>query len=373
MSSNQLPVAPQEPKAFLFHHFNRFYTALIPRSLRQLLTLLLFQISPDVPESLTTAWSKASLGAVFTIAASLTFIMCFVVVAVWSTITGTFTGSDPSRLYFFNDWVNLVNYAFLCPLYIGFGAVLIATTVQGWAEISQLTPSKEAPDRPIRDYITVFLLLLIILMVALFENAHFMTENMDPTIYHLNYWFIDHVRPDGSRVIGALGFYYGLLNFCLLFFTLLVAAAFVSEFRLLFQVAESLDRLCLKQSVSTESLRIRLKSFTQAYLAGKLVVASYMANALIWRTSQSRHSASFLIYGGALTFFGVVFLSIPRYYMELQWFRLRAARSGADSPPGYEDLRPWEIDFVGGNWKPKLWANILDSIIIGGWFTSWWR
>src|SRR5207244_1489470 len=38
----------------------------------------------DVPVSLTEAWREASLNAVFWIAASLTFIMCFVIVTVWS-------------------------------------------------------------------------------------------------------------------------------------------------------------------------------------------------------------------------------------------------------------------------------------------------
>ena len=345
MSSNQPPVVPQEPKAWLFYHAKRLYTALIPRSVRGFMTLLLFQVSPDVPASLTSAWRDASLNTVFTIAASLTFIMCFVVVTVWSAITGTLTGSDLSRLYFFRDWVNLLNYTVLCPLSVGFGAVLIATTVQGWGELSQLTASKESQSPPIRDYRTAFLLLLIILMAAFLLNAKFMTENMDPAIYRLNYWFIDHVRTDGSRVIGAFGFYYGLLNFCLLLFSLLVAAAFVSEFRLLFQVAESLDRLSLKQSVSTEVLRSRLKTFTQAYLAGKLVVAFYMAIALVWKTAQARHSANLLVLGGALTFFGVVFLSIPRYYIELQWFRLRAARPGIGSaglgrPPLRQSMCP---------------------------------
>lgn len=328
MPSDQQPVEPQEFRVWTFYHVHRAYKAITPRFVRDFLALLLFQVSPDVPESLTSAWRSANLSAVFTIASCLTFIVCLLVPGAWCAMTGTFTGSDPSRLYFWHDRVNLLNYAVLCPLYVGFGAVLIAAIIQGWAELSRMTGSAESQPRPVRDYRTMFLLFLIIFMVALFGNAQFMAENMDPTIYHLNYWFIDHVRPDGSRVIGALGFYYGLLNFCLLFFSLLIAAAFISEFRLLFQVAESLDRLSQKEAVSTELLRSRLKTFTQAYLAGKLAVASYMANALVWKTAQVRHSTNLLIYGGALTLIGVVFLSIPRYYVELQWLRLRAARAG---------------------------------------------
>ena len=40
--------------------------------------------------------------------------------------------------------------------------------------------------------------------------------------------------------------------------------------------------------------------------------------------------------------------------------------------PEYEDLRPWEIDFVGGSWKPRLVANVIDTAIIGGFITTFW-
>jgi hypothetical protein len=373
MSTTYPPPTPQEPKAWFFDQALRLSNAMFPRSLRSFMKLLLFQISPDVPESLTSAWRDASLNAVFTIAASLTFIMCFVVVFVWSAMVDTLIGTDPSRLYFLKDWVNLLNYGLLCPLYIGFGAVLIATTIRGSAELKQMTPLDRRERRSVGSYGSMFLLMLVILMAAFFANARFMTENMNSSIYLRNYWFIDHLRPDGSRVIGAFGFYYGLLNFCLLLFSLLVAAAFVSEFRLLVQIAESLDRLKTKHSMTTEVLRKKLTTFTQVYLAGKLAVAFYMANALVWKTSQARHSTDLVVLGGALTFFGVVFLSFPRYYIELQWFRLRSAKRGTSvTVPEYEDLRPWEIDFIGGSWKPKLVAHILDTAMIGGFVVSFW-
>lgn len=370
MSSNYAPPTPQEPKAWLFDRALRLFNVMFPRSAGSFIKLLLFQVSPDVPVSLTSAWRDVNLNAVFVIAASLTFIMCFVVVTVWSAIAGTLIGSDPSRLYFLKDWVNLLNYSLLCPLSTGFGAVLIATTVRGSAELKQMTPP-EGRGRPVGSYRSVFLLLLLILVAAFFANVKFMTENMNPSIYPRNYWFIDRLSADGTRVIGAFGFYYGLLNFCLLLFSLLVAATFVSEFRLLVQITESLDRLRTETSMTAEELRKRLTTFTQAYLAGKIVVACYMATALAWKTSQAHHSTNFWVLGGALTFFGVVFLSFPRYYIELQWFRLRAVMPDT-TVAEYEDLRPWEVDFVGGSWKPKLVAHVLDTAMIGGFIFSFW-
>ena len=373
MPNTQPMPAPQEPRAWLFYQLLRLFNLMVPRSVRTFIRLLLFQVSPGVPMSLTSAWRDASLSAVFTIGASLTFLMCFVVVLVWSAMAGTLTGSDPLRLYFLRDWVNLLNYALFCPLQVGFGSVLIATIVRGSAELKQLTSPDGSRSDTVGSYISMFLLLLLILVAAFFANVKFMTENMNPSIYHLNYWFIDHVTADGSRVIGAFGFYYGLLNFCLLLFALLVAAVFLYQFRLLVQIAESLDRAESLPSLTTEVLRKRLETFTQSYLAGKLVVAFYMATALAWKTSQVQHSTNLVVLGSALTFFGVMFLSFPRYYIELQWFWLRTEKQDtAVTDPGYEDLRACEVDFVGGSWKPRILASIIDTVIIGGFITSFW-
>jgi hypothetical protein len=372
MSNAQLPPEPREFKAWLFYHGLALLNALVPRPVRSFTRLLLFEVSPDVPVSLTSAWKDASLSAVFTVAASLTFIMCFVVVLVWSAAVGTLSGNDPSRLYLIEDWVNLLNYSLLCPLYIGFGAVLIALTIRGNAELKQLTSANGPTDRLIGGYSSAFLFLLAVFVIALFVSAQFMAENMNPSIYPRIYWFMDTGGPNGSRVMGAFGFYYGLLNFCLLLFTLLTVGAFLSEFRLLIQVAESLDRVKADQSITTEMLRTRLTTFTQVYLAGKIAVASYMANALVWKTSQTHHSTNLLVLGGALTLFGVGFLSIPRYYIELQWFRLNRIGTSAATAVEYEDLRPWEVNFVGGSWKPRIVAGVIDTVIIGGFISSFW-
>ena len=367
-----MPEGPplQEWKAYSFYHAFRGYAS-IPRVIRRGLRLFLFEISPDVPVSLTSAWRQASLGAVFTIAATLTFIMSFVVVYGWSAIAGTLYGTDPARLYFLQDWVNLLNYALLCPLYVGFGAVLIATTVQGWAKLNDLTVQDTDPKRT--TYRSTFLLALLALCFAFFTNSRFMAENMNPAIYPHLYWFMDHTRPDGSRVIGAFGFYYGFLNFCLMSFSIMVAATFISQFRLLIQIGESLDRLASNQTVSTELLRARLTSFTQSYVAGKLAIAAYMANALAWKTSQSKHSATLVLYGIALTFFGVVFLSIPRYYVELLWLHARTAQHTATEPsPEYEDLRALQVPFVRGSWPARVVAGWMDAILIGGFILNFW-
>jgi hypothetical protein len=364
---------PHEWRAYLFFQIARFYDAVIPAKVRHFVRRFLLGVSPDVPASLTAIWRSANLNAVFLIAGTLTFVACFVVVVVWSALAETLYGNDPQRLYFVHDWVNILNYTLLCPLYVGFGAVLIASSIQGWANLSQLAGNEASNQNSRRSHRAAFSILLFGLLFALISNANFMTEALDPAIYRRTYWFVKQVRPDGSRVIGALGFYYGLLNFCLLLFSVVVGITFISQFRLMGQIGANLDSLARHEPIDTELLRARLTTFTQSYLAGKFAVAAYMANALAWKTTQARHSVNLIAYGAALTFFGVFFLSFPRYYVEMEWYRLRALALPSESKaPDYQDLRPWEVQFVGGSWKPRLWAGLLDTVIIGAFITSFW-
>jgi hypothetical protein len=369
------PKAPlNDFRVWLFYQTFRAYTTIVPARVRALARLILFEISPDVPGSLTSAGRDMGLTAVFVISALLTLIMSCGVVTTWTIIDGTFKGTDFARLYFCQDWVNIVNYAVLCPLFVGFGSVLIATTVQGWAKLSEMGIQARGSERRLGRYGSVFLMSLLILCFAFFANAHSMSENLKPAIYPKVYWFIDHVTTGttGTRVLGPLGFYYGFLNFCLMLFSILVVATFLSQFRLVLGIGESLDRAGSPTALPIDELRVRLTTFTQSYLAGKLAVAAYMANALAWKTTQAKHSTNLVLYGGVLTLFGVVFLSIPRYYVELMWLRLREAEGGGKSESEYEDLRPLWVKFVGGAWPARIVAGAMDTLIIGGFIGTFW-
>jgi hypothetical protein len=201
-----------------------------------------------------------------------------------------------------------------------------------------------------------------------------MQEIGDPTIYPRTYWFVDHVNQDGTRVIGPLGVYYELINFLGLLFSLVVVATFLSLFRLVIDIGRSLQLLHQTQELTTPLLRQRLTVFTQGYLWGKLSIVAYMANAYVWKSSQARSSVNLDILGVVLTLFGVVFLSLPRYYLELQWYELRVAeRPTAPDSVDYDDLRPSQVPFLAGrSWKPRLIANAADALLISGFLTSFW-
>jgi hypothetical protein len=95
-----------------------------------------------------------------------------------------------------------------------------------------------------------------------------------------------------------------------------------------------------------------------------------MLNAYTWRWSHPQGSYNLILMGLALSFFGVIFVSIPRYYLELQWFWARIAQQPDER---YEDLRSWNLPFI-GPWdrKPTLVAHVLDTLLIGGFIASFW-
>jgi hypothetical protein len=68
----------------------------------------------------------------------------------------------------------------------------------------------------------------------------------------------------------------------------------------------------------------------------------------------------------ALSLFGVFFVSIPRYYIELEWFRLkvrRAKESQDFTEIRHDDLRPFNT---------RLIAYIVDVFLISGFIGSFW-
>jgi hypothetical protein len=263
---------PEEPKAWLFYHAHRVYTRLMSSRVRRFIRLLLFEISPDVPVSLTQLWRHTDLGLVFCGAGSITLILCFGVTAAWSAWNGTLRGSDPGRLYFLSDTANIINYTVLCPLYVALGTTLVVTVFRGWAQLDALvTPSNNSARSAAAS--RAMLAVLLVLLASSVLSVQYVREVLDPRVYARAHWFIDSITPDGRRILGPFGMYYGILNFILLAFSLSVLIVFLSAFRLCLDIGRSLSSLRARQPMSTAMLQVRLTTFTQAYLAAKLVSA----------------------------------------------------------------------------------------------------
>lgn len=77
------------------------------------------------------------------------------------------------------------------------------------------------------------------------------------------------------------------------------------------------------------------------------------------------NTGNIYVAGFFLSLVGVVFVSLPRYFLELQWYRYRHRVAGhTGAAPAYQDTRPFSA---------KLIATVLDTLLIGGFITEFWR
>jgi hypothetical protein len=208
-------------------------------------------------------------------------------------------------------------------------------------------------------------------------TVNFIWECLDPNIYPQIGWWIGRVTADGSRMLSPLGIYYALLNFTLLSVCLIAALAFCSSgllsalaflslFVLCVRVGTLIDNQPISSQLDFESLRSTLSQFTQAYIVFKLRAVTPVLNAYTWRHSRMQSSLLFRAMCAALVLFGVFFISVPRYYIELEWFRFRVRRALAAGLPDSlerDDIRP--TYFV------RFTSAVCDSVILAGFFSSW--
>jgi hypothetical protein len=291
-----------------------------------------------------------------------TFVSLFVVITVWCACLGTLRGSDPGRLYFLNDFTNLINYSALCPLYVGLACALITTVIRGWSSLADLAGPSHRINRPA---LPIGLAISGAVLLAALLTSNYIAECLNPRVFARTSWYVTAVVP-AHRIIGALGVYYAISNFSLLVIVLLAAFAFISVFTMSICAGRKLYAWNPEEPLSFDDLTTRLTCFTKAYLIAKLLAAVLMLNAFTLKWEHPTHSWSFWAFGAAMTFFGIVFVSLPRYYIELQWFRLQvriAQASGKPEVPQNGDIRSFSTQMV---------VHFLDLFIIGGFVTSFW-
>jgi len=158
--------------------------------------------------------------------------------------------------------------------------------------------------------------------------------------------------------------YYALLNFALLSVCVMAALAFVSLFFLCVRFGQIVARQPVTNNISFETIRGMLSDFTQAYIVLKLLAVALVLNAYTWKHEAPTGSLNVVAMNAVLVLFGVFFISVPRYYIELEWFRFRVRRSLARNTPDdleRDDLRPFHARVVG-------W--VADGAILSGFLYS---
>jgi hypothetical protein len=348
-----------EVKVFLFSRLLKY----CPPFLRHLSWLILVGISPEVPVSLGKLFSNRGTRRAGIFGAAMTFLACFVVILVWCSLTQTLRGNQPGRIYFLNDYANILNYTLICPLYVGLSCALITTVLRGWSKLAEFAEPDSSSGRRL---ITAAGVIFSAIFFASLSTSNYIAECLNPKTYSLTAWYVTEVI-DGRRVIGALGIYYAVINFSLLVIIIVAAYAFLSLFVVSVQVGDRLKKWNPVQPFSFDQLSKQLSTFTEAYLISKLLAAAIMLNAFTYKWARPYHSINFWLFGAAITFFGVFFVSFPRYYIELEWlqlkFRMMQQNGAPAETPSYDDLRPF---------RTRLIVYALDGLLIGGFIFSFW-
>lgn len=137
MGSERIKVYPNDEKLGIFARLLDLVesTALLRIPFRAI-GLMFFAISPTVPDTFLTAMRNRPTRGAFWWGAGLSFTFCFGVIAVWSWVDGSFSGTDANRIYFSRDIPNWINYIVICPAYVGFAIQLIVLLLYSRARLS---------------------------------------------------------------------------------------------------------------------------------------------------------------------------------------------------------------------------------------------
>jgi hypothetical protein len=201
--------------------------------------------------------------------------------------------------------------------------------------------------------------IFVILLISVSGTCSYMTDVMDVIkSTGRSYWFLDY-RVGTDHTIGLIGIYYTILNFCLLTATVSFAACFLSTFYIAFEVGEALGQVDNLTHLEFDVIKIKLSAFTVAYVHAKILVVLYIINLYIWQISPlAIAKKNVWVTEVALVVIGVFFVSLPRYFVELQWYlykwRVLKERQRESEP---QDLR---------SFKEKMIAYVCDTMLIGG-------
>lgn len=364
-------MAHDEPKLYWFDKLLKLGKLPVFRELALLVSLIFVRVAPEIPISLKKSYSGPDGLRAGVIGFITTFFFAFIVNVIGTALNGSLMGdtifagkvafeSPPATIYFLDDWWNLLLYLIVCPTYVGLTCWLVVIVIKGYGEIKAFKQNEISyNNRPGRFRILKSMALgILILSVAFFLTTNYINDIMILVTQGKYYWFL--TKMGNEYQIGTLGIYYFLLNFSLLITTLIALTFFMSVYSLIMRVGRALESKNEIGNLEFNTLKEKLSMFTEAYIVTKGIVACYVANIWIWADSPLGKGVTenFAVAVILLTIIGVFMVSFPRYFVELQWYKLKLRVSDqVELNTSYDDLRTFEIKNI---------AQILDYLFIGG-------
>ncbi len=350
---------PEETKIWIYSLLLRLYH-LSPRLVRDIVETTFLRISLTVPSGLLDSRDRSDVrrAAAVGVVGGWVFYLAGCVVA--AILTGRWSGDEPGWVYLSNDIPNLINYTVLVPGHLACGLSLIAVAAQVEPRELALRPEGAGRWRP---WPAVGLSLLFSFLVV----SLYIGEGLSTEVYTAAYWWVAGVLEDGTRIFDAFSAYYVMLNFALCFVVALGACSFATLMLSALKVGRDLRAEPIEgaEQVTLAQLRSRLSVFSDGYVLAKLQAGFLMLNCYTFRAELIEDSVVMHVAGGITALYGVFFISVPRYFVELEWHLLsaRLVASGKSSALANDDVRSRNVRAV---------AFGIDVLLGGGFIFGFW-
>jgi hypothetical protein len=336
--------APTDKVALFYYYIFKVFNIGIFKKIKILLSKLLINLAPNLPESIELHRKKNEELRLFLVSYILLVLTLFVVHVCWTIAEGTFHGTNPNIYYFTQDIPNIFNYLFIVPLYVSFSCLLISRSFSSFQKMNDGVP-KTVQSQLLVQYpqASLFLVAAICVFLSTLLTIRYMNELIDPQIYAKQYWFITHTLADGQRLLSSISMYYMIMPFVLFFFGIFTIFVYFSMMLMTISIGSKIPQI--DRFTDMGDIRHFFKDFLRINLYAEIIVAAFMLNAFSWDRQQPANSFLFIAFIFALWCFGAFIISIPRYYIEIEWHKYQYSRFIKNQEredkdePVYEELR----------------------------------
>jgi hypothetical protein len=349
--------------------------------LAHLLFLLFCYITPNVPVDLqhtgkkVRGWKVLFSGGwrVFWITGTVAFLFCMPGTIIATIRSGTFYGTQAGMEYFVQDPADLIDYLFICPIYVGFASWIIYLMLSKVRAIDNLADNclqretiprgerrrKQNPFtaicKAIREHALNFTTSFIAIAAFTYGMTYMYISNI-LTVSRVNkrYWFMSDTAINGHWQLNDAGKYYAVLNFFLLLVTAMAVMSFFRLFIETLRVGNRITKDTVNQHMSFEAIQHTLKYFTESYLVAKALCIVYLFNIITWNYSTLVHTNNYWISVIMILIMAVIFISYPRYYVEYQWHNYKHHGGLMKSPEPVKSIR---------SERDRVLAKLMDAAI----------
>ena len=289
---------------------------------------------------------------IFVYAAPLTFFFCYVVSGFLAYRSGTFlpSGHDKELAFLYDGW-NFVIYLVVVPLYVSCAIFLIYIAAISWKRLNSIYSLEVRASSFWSNSTRIVGFFAISFILAGLYISQYVSDLANSHLTTTLYWFFNSVG--GVRTLNRAGYYYVFLNSVLLFITSMAAFCYIALSIEIFRfgkylplVAASINRATTSDAAAKKAsladieskIQETLDEYAYSYIIAKVLVATYAVNIILWQASPAGKVANVNSAIVALAIIGLVFLVVPRLYLNSKWHRIKHAMLSAGGEVDADDI-----------------------------------